>query len=338
MGKLRITGIDIGHHSIKAVALKSTHETHTLTGCYEVAVTPNVFSDNYTLNYQEIVKKLKELRKGLPWLNRRVALSIPENAVITKVLQLERPSELNDESWQIHDALQRQVTFPVQDVSLDFVPLTSDRLNYQVYAAKRDMVTQWIDTLKLAGFQPFYLTTEMQARLQLWQHITSEAKRVWLVDVGLTRTLICCGLPDHSVFTQTFSHSPLTSPLSPYSVAPTAGFTSEATIITPERMSDGGTQAVDVDRWVEQFQREWRLFGSMYGDEWYDDERNAEIVLVGGGAYRVAQRAAQVLNQPCRVWAEFPNTAVMPAQHAAWAGAFSIALRAQQWWRVKHAA
>ncbi len=62
MGKSLVTGIDIGHHSIKAAVLKPMGDTYALVGYEELLVTADIFTDNHTLDYQKIVKKLKELK------------------------------------------------------------------------------------------------------------------------------------------------------------------------------------------------------------------------------------------------------------------------------------
>ncbi|MFA0422916.1 pilus assembly protein PilM, partial [Vibrio sp. 10N.222.54.A1] len=87
MGSSLITGIDINHHSIKAVVLKPVGESYALVGYKELPISDDIFTANHTLEYQKTVKKLKELRKGLPFGCRNVAISVPDNTVISKVLQ-----------------------------------------------------------------------------------------------------------------------------------------------------------------------------------------------------------------------------------------------------------
>ncbi|RBW65580.1 type IV pilus secretin PilQ [Vibrionales bacterium C3R12] len=119
MGKSLITGIDIGHHSIKAVVLKSMGGRYALMSYQELPITDGIVADNHTLNYQKIVKKLNELRKGLPLFSRQVAISIPDNAVISKVLQID--SELQDRELEfaLYQAFSQQSPFPIEEVSLD---------------------------------------------------------------------------------------------------------------------------------------------------------------------------------------------------------------------------
>jgi type IV pilus assembly protein PilM len=66
MGRSLVVGIDFGHHSIKAVAMKPIGELMQLVGYNELTVPEDIFSESHTLDYQKIVKKLEELKKGLP--------------------------------------------------------------------------------------------------------------------------------------------------------------------------------------------------------------------------------------------------------------------------------
>lgn len=124
MGKSLVTGIDIGHHSIKAAVLKPMGDTYALVGYEELLVTADIFTDNHTLDYQKIVKKLKELKKGLPLFSHKVAIAIPDSAVISKVLQIDSDLEQRELEFAVYQAFSHQSPFPVEELSLDFVKVT----------------------------------------------------------------------------------------------------------------------------------------------------------------------------------------------------------------------
>ncbi|MEF1291802.1 pilus assembly protein PilM, partial [Vibrio sp. M260118] len=93
MGKSLVTGIEIARHSIKAVVLKPNKGTFVLVDYQELPIEAGILPDNHMSNYQKIVKKLKELRKSLPRFSNKVAFSIPDSAVISKVLQIDSDLE-----------------------------------------------------------------------------------------------------------------------------------------------------------------------------------------------------------------------------------------------------
>ncbi|WP_165310108.1 type IV pilus assembly protein PilM [Vibrio ziniensis] len=199
-----VIGVDIGHHSIKAVVIKPSANKYTLFGYKEIRVTDDIFADNHVLVYQKIVKKLKELKKGLPLFSRKVVIAIPDNTVISKILQIDSDVELNEREFAIYQAFSYQSPFPMADVSLDFIP-EPNRLNietattksnlvaYQVYATKRDVVESRTFALEKAGFEPILAEVQTHALVQLWQLCSQTFARTdfLLLDVGHTQTTLC---------------------------------------------------------------------------------------------------------------------------------------------------
>lgn len=305
MGKSLVTGIDIGHHSLKAVVIKPVCEAHVLVGYHEVAVTNAIFSDNHKLNYQEIVKKLKELRKGLPWFNGKVAISVPDNVVITKTLQLDSAPAADEEALAVSEAFVRQSAFPAQALSLDFVPVSSVELRYQVYATKRELVEQWTRVLKRAGLRPLYMTTDAQALLQLWQQTPALSERnALLVDVGLTRTLIGRNFVTQPAFYKTLEHRPA-----------------------------GDTPRLDPEQLICQLRRDIQMCRSVHGEESVQC-----LVLTGGGAQSMAPRLSAALALPCQLEVPWPLLEQIPQGGASFAGALGIALRALHWQESRYGA
>ncbi len=88
MGKVLVTGIDIGHYSMKAVVLRESKEQLELMHFHELLVPEGIFADNHTLDHQNIVKKLAELKRMLPWYCRNIAAAIPDGVVNSKVVQV----------------------------------------------------------------------------------------------------------------------------------------------------------------------------------------------------------------------------------------------------------
>ncbi|MDK9739927.1 type IV pilus assembly protein PilM [Vibrio sp. D404a] len=197
MGSSLVTGIDINNHSIKAVVLKPVGELYALVGYKELPITDDIFTDNHTLEYQKTVKKLKELRKGLPFGCRHAAISVPDNTVISKVLQIESELEDREKEFSIYQTFAHQSPFPIEELSLDFVKLDDNRFgngsttNYQVYATRKGVVESRSLALTKAGFRPIVVDTQAHGLLNIWQLATRlyPEKQSWmLVDIGVTQT------------------------------------------------------------------------------------------------------------------------------------------------------
>ncbi|MDC5849227.1 type IV pilus assembly protein PilM [Vibrio europaeus] len=206
MGKSLVTGIEIGHHSIKAVVLKPNKGTFALVDYQELPIEAGIFSDNHMSNYQKIVKKLKELRKSLPRFSTKVALAIPDNAVISKVLQIDSGLNDNEIEYAISDAFSHQTPFPIDDLYLDYVPLTTDGqsspTHYQVYATKKELVDPRVEVFRSASFQPVVVDLRAHALVHIWQLAArQQVKTDWLlIDVGVDHASLCMDLVDKAPF------------------------------------------------------------------------------------------------------------------------------------------
>ncbi|MER2498501.1 type IV pilus assembly protein PilM [Vibrio neptunius] len=197
MVKSLITGIDISHQSIRAVVLKPRKDTFTLVSYHQMPVEVDIFTDNHRLNYQKIVKKLKELRKALPLFSRKVCLSVPDNSVISKQLQID--SDLSDEECQyvIAQIFARQTPVAVEKLYIDFVALAGEqtqvKANYHVYAVRKECVDARIAPFLQSGFKPILVNPYSHNLAQLLRHITrSSGESKWmLMNFNLDHVAVC---------------------------------------------------------------------------------------------------------------------------------------------------
>ncbi len=199
MVKPLVTGIDIGHHSIKAVVMKPAGEQYELVSYHELAVTDGIFAENHTLDYSKIVKKLKELKKKLPMFSKLVAISVPDNAVISKVLQIDSELDDKEKEFAIYQVFGQQSPFPVEDLSIDYVQVeqgnsTRTTSTYQVYATRKEVVESRVDAVTKSGFQPLVIDSQAHSLLRVWDlasQVYSDKQSWLLVDIGLTQTTLC---------------------------------------------------------------------------------------------------------------------------------------------------
>ncbi|MFB9213958.1 type IV pilus assembly protein PilM [Vibrio sinaloensis] len=331
MGKSLVIGIDIGHHSIKAVALKPSKGTLTLVSYRELPIESDIFTDNHMLNYQKIVKKLKELRKALPLFSRKVALAIPDSAVISKVLQIDSEIETQEREFAIMQAFSHQSPFPVEELNLDFVEVNktgagSSMSSYQVYATRRDVVESRTQALAKAGYQPILTEVQAHSLVNIWQLAAStQHKRGWiLLDVGLTQSSVCMDLPERAPFCKDIALG-------------TQHIESEAEF---EHLAHSSTERF-IFALVEKLQRNIQLLTSVHTTPIQG------IWLSGGGAATpmLAEEIARRLNIECELLN--PLSLFTPANGKATVGqangyaystAAGLALRGLDWLEQEHAA
>lgn len=206
MGKSLVTGVDIGHRSIKAVVLTPYRESYSLLGCQEVVISEDIFADNHTLNYQKIVKKLKELKKRLPLFSRKVTLAVPDSSVITKQIQIDSDLDSREQEFAVYEAFSHQSPLPLGALQLDFVmqPRSgSDSTSQcQVYATRSEVVQSRVAALHGAGFHPLQLALLSHALGRLWdwhRQRLGYSDRL-LVEVGVHAISLCMQLPQGDLY------------------------------------------------------------------------------------------------------------------------------------------
>ncbi|YCO03934.1 type IV pilus biogenesis protein PilM [Vibrio sp. VNB-15] len=192
MDKLLVTGIDIGHNSLKAVVLKPNGNGYALLGYKEIILKEGIVAENNTINHQEIVKTLKEMKKDLPFWARRVAISVPDNAVISKKLQIEQSLEESEKEFAVVQAFSHQSPFPIEELSLDFVLVESDEQmrgmeSYQVFATRKDVVEARVEALQKSGLKAALVDVHSQSLGHIWKLTTErypDKNKYCLLDIG----------------------------------------------------------------------------------------------------------------------------------------------------------
>ncbi|MEI8597422.1 pilus assembly protein PilM [Vibrio sp. M60_M31a] len=191
MDKRIVTGIDIGHNSLKAVVLKPNGEQFALLGYKEILLKDGIVAENNTINHQEIVNTLKQVKKDLPFGASRVAISVPDNAVISKKLHIEQDLEENEIEFAVVQALFSSISVPVDELSLDFVRLNHEGglrgpVSYQVFATRKDVVEvglkQYVNpALNLSSSKSIH---KASGRYGNWPQNVSDKSQYGLLDVG----------------------------------------------------------------------------------------------------------------------------------------------------------
>ncbi|MDA9557723.1 type IV pilus assembly protein PilM [Vibrio sp.] len=208
MNRQLVTGIDISHHSIKAVVLKHTKGDSSIISYQEIPLSDGISLENNTVNPDEIVKKLKELKKTLPWLSHKVAIAIPDNAVISKILQIDSDLDVSEREFAIMQAFALQSPFPIEELRLDFVPVENTTVTrgkvatYQVYATKKEVIESRNDAVSKAGFKPLVMDLQSHSLLSIWQRAQQQtSKENWaILDIGEQRSTLCMDLERKPAF------------------------------------------------------------------------------------------------------------------------------------------
>ncbi|HAS62514.1 MAG TPA: pilus assembly protein PilM [Vibrio sp.] len=284
-----ITGIDIGHYSIKAVVIKPVKGTLILSDFRELVIEERIFADNHLLNYQQIVNKLKELRKALPLLSRKVALSVPDSSVISKVLQIDRDLSAQEKEYAIIEAFSHQSPFDIEELSVDYCSLPiikSSALTepIQIYATKKEVVNNRIDVCRKAGFKPILLDVHAHGLVRLWQAVAEAQNRGhWLLlEVGHTRSSLVMDFAEQAPWCKELA---VGLDIISHSMGEESAMRHDATMHF-------------INTLIERIQRQLQLIGTV------EKQQLQGIWLTGGGANTpmLAEELAARLNVDCELF------------------------------------
>ncbi|MGR5503620.1 pilus assembly protein PilM [Vibrio sp. DNB22_10_4] len=197
MARKWITGIDIGHHSAKAVVLVCDGTDISLVNHLELKGCDAIFSDPHALKHQDSVKKLKILRKIAPLFRSSAAIVLPESAVISKVVTLEAGLEGQEQELAIEQAMNHQTPYPMDDIALDFIKETEEDNvaveAYRVHVTKQSIVDSWSHVITKLGFRPKLMDTNNGALrgVQSWvcAHTPSLANHA-VLDLGCVQATL----------------------------------------------------------------------------------------------------------------------------------------------------
>ncbi len=217
MDKLIVTGIDIGHNSLKAVVLKPNGDKFALLGYKEILLKEGIVAENNTINHQEIVNTLKQLKKELPFGAKRVAISVPDNAVISKKLNIDQNLEENEVEFAVIQAFSHQSPFPVEDLSLDFVRLSTEEgqrgaASYQVFATRKDVVDSRVQAINKSGLKPILVDVHSQSLGHIWKLAAErfpDKGKYGLLDVGALSSSFTMFTEQGELFHKEFVCGPL---------------------------------------------------------------------------------------------------------------------------------
>ncbi|PSV45754.1 type IV pilus biogenesis protein PilM [Photobacterium indicum] len=194
-------GIDIGNHSVKAVALSQKKERLELAAYAEVVLTSPVINEQHSVDSTVLLSAIRKLKKSLPFGSKIVTLALPDSAVISKVIQLDTNLKEDEAIFAVSQALGSSSPFPVEELWVDFFPLESNAfpdatttMPYQIFATRKETVDTRIVAIKKAGLSPKVMELQTHALLWLVEHSAemSGIHEQWgVVDVGDCLTEFC---------------------------------------------------------------------------------------------------------------------------------------------------
>lgn len=206
-----ITGLDVGHHSIKAVSVRLKKGQLELVNSFEVLLPESVFVDTNNLNVEGVTPYLSQIKKQLTFTQKQIAFSVPDSSITSKVVQIDSQLDDREVEFAIAHNFEQHSSVSSEDLNIDYVASEhrgTDSLQtttYQVFATRKDIVHSRQRCFESAGLKPILADVHSNSLLALRQRAVEvyPNKKSWmLIDIGHMQTFFCIESPTQHLYSK----------------------------------------------------------------------------------------------------------------------------------------
>ncbi|MBU0988021.1 MAG: pilus assembly protein PilM [Proteobacteria bacterium] len=287
--KSQIIGLDIGSNTIKVAEIVESKKGQTLSNFGMLNIPPGIIEEGSIKDHAAAAAAIREIFKANNLKGRNVAISIGGYSVIVKKINVQTMTE-DQLQETIHFEAEQYIPFDIKDVNLDFQILgesehNPNQMSVLLVAAKKDMVTDYIHLVELAGLNTVIIDVDAFALQNIFEfNYTVEDESVALIDIGASKTSLNILRGYSSVFMRDVSlgcgqiNQQIAS-LADCSLeeAEELKYSKQPKAISPADLQ-GIVSSVVID-WTTEIKRALDFFYSTYPEDVI-----TRIVLSGGGA------------------------------------------------------
>ncbi|MBW1894198.1 MAG: type IV pilus assembly protein PilM [Deltaproteobacteria bacterium] len=287
--KDHLVGLDIGSRSIKVGEIKDTSSGQSLTRFGAIDIAPGIIEEDGIKNPEAAADSISQMFKLYNIKQHNVAISVGGYSVIVKKINVQNmPEEQLQET--IHLEAEQYIPFDISDVNLDFQILGGSELNPNqmsvlLVAAKKEMISDYLNVMELAGLNPCTIDVDAFALQNIYEaNYEAENECVALIDIGANKTSLNILKNNSSVFMRDVSLG--CSQINHRIVSQADCSIEEAEEIKNNENQDRMPQE-DLNEIVSSVVADWtteirRALDFFYST--YPDDQLKKIVLSGGGA------------------------------------------------------
>src|SRR5210317_403533 len=287
--KNRLVGLDIGSRTLKLAEIIDTNAGSTLKNFSTIDIEPGLIEEGSVRDPEAVSGYIRELFKSVKLKDKNVAISIGGYSVIVKKINVQTMTE--DELHEtIHFEAEQYIPFDISEVNLDFQILgesehNPNQMNVLLVAAKKEMISEYINLMKMAKLQPRIIDVDAFALQNIFKfNYSPEDENIALIDIGASKTSLNILKDNVSEFMRDVS---LGCEQINDKIASTVGCTIEETEKIKLGEESDLISAEDLKEIVESVVTDWcieikRALDFFYST--YPEEQISRIVLSGGGA------------------------------------------------------
>ncbi|MGB2687812.1 MAG: type IV pilus assembly protein PilM, partial [Desulfobacterales bacterium] len=287
--KNRLVGLDIGSRTLKLAEIIDTKAGSTLKNFSTIDIEPGLIEEGSVRDPEAVSGYIRELFKSAKLKDKNVAISIGGYSVIVKKITVQTMTE--DELHEtIHFEAEQYIPFDISEVNLDFQILgesehNPNQMNVLLVAAKKEMISEYINLMKMAKLHPLIIDVDAFALQNIFKfNYSPEDENIALIDIGASKTSLNILKDNVSEFMRDVS---LGCEQINDKIASTVGCTIEETEEIKLGEESDLISAEDLKEIVESVVTDWcieikRALDFFYST--YPEEQISRIVLSGGGA------------------------------------------------------
>ncbi len=189
-----VVGLDIGSSAIKLVELKEKKGgTFQLVKMGVERLSPEAIVDGSIMDSSMVVETISRLNSEKGVKNSNYATSLSGHSVIIKKISL--PAMSADElAESIQWEAEQYIPFDINDVNLDYVPLTTpgtgDNIDVILVAVKKEKINDYTSVISQTGKVPVLVDVDAFALQNCYEmnHDVSENRVLALVNIGASVT------------------------------------------------------------------------------------------------------------------------------------------------------
>jgi len=287
--KNRLVGLDIGSRTLKLAEIIDTKAGSTLKNFSTINIEPGLIEEGSVRDPEAVSGYIRELFKSTKLKDKNVAISIGGYSVIVKKINVQTMTE--DELHEtIHFEAEQYIPFDISEVNLDFQILgesehNPNQMNVLLVAAKKEMISEYINLMKMAKLNPCIIDVDAFALQNIMNfNYSLEEENIALIDIGASKTSLNILKNNVSEFMRDVS---LGCEQINDKIASTIGCTIEETEAIKLGEETDLISAEDLKEIVDSVVTDWcieikRALDFFYST--YPEEQIGRIVLSGGGA------------------------------------------------------
>ena len=185
-------GIDLGSHSVKAVALSKSGKSYKVEGVAEMNVPKGSVSDRQLIEVDKVAQVIKQVKRNFPAKYKFAAAAVSGADVFTRVVQMDADLNEMELEAQIELEAEHLIPFPIDEISIDFEVLNKNladpsRNDVLISAARTDTIVTKASCLEDAGLEPKVMDIESHVLGRACQLVLTKEehdKVVAAIDIG----------------------------------------------------------------------------------------------------------------------------------------------------------